>query len=296
MKILLVGATGKLGGAVAKVLAEQAMPFRCLVRKTADITQLRQLNPELVQGDVRDGAALAEAMAGIDAVISSFTTRLPPKTAGDFWEVDYGGNLSLIRLAQANAVKKYIFVSYWGLAKFSNFEHGKVKKMVEDLLMVSGLDYTVFRVTTLATDLVHLMGNNLKKRGFSPMLMKREERVRPILVEDLARCMVNALSNTNASRKIIEIGGEDEYTFEELRELYCKALGKNVRFIYLPLPLARFIAATVDYFTGDRYNAKGLVSAFSGGSTCDITEAKKIFNIPFGNFRDYLMDYFAQRQ
>jgi uncharacterized protein YbjT (DUF2867 family) len=295
MKVLLVGATGKLGGAVAKVLAEQSIPFSCLVRKTADTTKLLQLNPELVQGDVRDGAALAEAMAGIDAVISSFTTRLPPKTAGDFWEVDYGGNLSLIRLAQANAVKKYIFVSYWGLAKFSNFEHGKVKKMVEDLLMVSGLDYTVFRVTTLATDLVHLMGNNLKKRGFSPMLMKREERVRPILVEDLARCMVNALSNTNASRKIIEIGGEDEYTFEELRELYCKALGKNVRFIYLSLPLARFIAATVDYLTGDRYNAKGMVSAFSGGSTCDITDAKRICNIPFGNFRDYLMDYFTQK-
>ena len=234
-------------------------------------------------------------MAGIDAVISSFTTRLPPKTAGDFWEVDYGGNLSLIRLAQANAVKKYIFVSYWGLAKFSNFEHGKVKKMVEDLLTVSGLDYTVFRVTTLATDLVHLLGNSLKKRGFTPMLMKRDERVRPILVEDLARCMVNALDNPGASGKIIEIGGEDEYTFEELRELYCKALGKKVRFIYLPLPLVRFIAATVDYLTGDRYNAKGLVSAFSGGSTCDITEGKKIFNIPFGNFRDYMMDHFAQR-
>jgi uncharacterized protein YbjT (DUF2867 family) len=108
MKVLLVGATGKLGGAVAKGLAEQAIPFRCLVRKTADTTQIRQLNTELVHGDVRDGATLAEAMAGIDAVISSFTTRLPPKTTGDFWEVDYQGNLSRTRLAQANAVKKYI--------------------------------------------------------------------------------------------------------------------------------------------------------------------------------------------
>ena len=153
----------------------------------------------------------------------------------------------------------------------------------------------MFRVTTLATDLVHLLGKSLKKRSFTPMLMKRDERVRPILVEDLAWCMVNALNNPAASRRIIEIGGEDEYTFEELRELYCKALGKKVRFIYLPLPLARFIAATVDYLTGDRYNAKGLVSTFSGGSTCDIAEAKRIFNIPFGNFRDYMMDYFALR-
>lgn len=294
MKVLLVGATGKLGGAVAKTLSEQAIPFRCLVRKTADTTQLRQFGTELAHGDVRDGAALAEAMAGIDAVISSFTSRLPTRNSGDFWEVDYGGNLALIQFSQANAVKKYLFVSYWGLAKFSNFEHGKVKRMVEDLLSVSGLDYTVFRVTTLATDLVHLLGNSLKKRGFTPMLMKRDDRVRPILVEDLARCMVNALGNTRASGKIIEIGGEDEYTFEELRELYCKALGKKVRFIYLPLPLAGFIAATVDYLTGDRYNARGLVSAFSGGSTCDITEAKTIFTIPFGNFRDYLMEYFSK--
>ena len=139
MKVLLVGATGTLGGAVAKELSGQAISFRCLVRKTADTTHLRKLGAELAHGDLRDNAVLAEAMAGIDAVISSFTTRLPPKNSGDFWEVDYGGNLSLIRLAQANAVKKYIFVSYWGLAKFSNFEHGKVKKMVEDLLMVSGL-------------------------------------------------------------------------------------------------------------------------------------------------------------
>ena len=103
----------------------------------------------------------------------------------------------------------------------------------------------MFRVTTLATDLVHLLGNSLKKRRLTPLLMKRNERVRPILVEDLARCMVNALGNPAASRKILEIGGENEYAFEELRELYCKALGKKVRFIYLPQPLARIMTSSL---------------------------------------------------
>jgi NADH dehydrogenase len=292
MTVLLVGGTGKLGGAVAKELSEQALPFRCLVRKTSDTTQLRELNCELIPGDVRDRSSLQTAMEGVDTVISSFTTRLPTKQLSDFWDVDYGGNLSLLELSRTNRVKKYVFVSYWGLAKFSNFEHGKVKRMVEDLLRVSGLDYTVFRVTTLATDLVDLMGNSLKRRGWGPMLFRKDEKVRPILVQDLAKCMVDSLNNPKASGKIIEIAGEDEYTFEELRELYCKALRRKVRFLYVPLPLAKFIAATVDYVTGDRYNARGLVSAFTGGSTCDITEAKSVFDIPFGSFTDYLMDYF----
>ena len=61
MKVLLVGATGTLGGTVAKELSGQAISFRCLVRKTADTTHLRKQGAELAHGYVRDNAVLAEA-------------------------------------------------------------------------------------------------------------------------------------------------------------------------------------------------------------------------------------------
>ena len=174
---VLIGGTGFLGGAVAEEIVTRGMPLRCLVRKGSDISKLKQLGVELFEGDVRHMESLKEVMEGAESVISSFTTRLfqGPK-AVEFWENDYQGNVNLIQLARERRVKKYVFVSYWGLAKFGDFEHGKVKKVVEDLLKISGLDYTIFRVTTLATDMSVLLGNRLNKKGWAPMLMKREER------------------------------------------------------------------------------------------------------------------------
>jgi uncharacterized protein YbjT (DUF2867 family) len=293
MMNVLIGPTGFLGGAVAREMAKRGLPLRCLIRKGADISRLQKLGVELHEGDARDLDSVANIMEGADTVISSFTTRIfqRPK-ALDFWQNDYQGNLNLIQLAKEHKVKKFIFVSYWGLAKFGDFEHGKIKKTVEDLLQVSGLDYTIFRVTTLATDMSVLLGNSLKRRGWSPMFMKREEKVRPILPDDLARCMVDAIDNRKASNTIVEVAGEEEYTFLELRDLFSQVLVKKVRFIFIPSPVAYFIAGLVDSFTGRAYNARGLVSAFTGGSTCDISRMKEIFSVQQGSFAKYLEDYF----
>ncbi|MCP4716142.1 MAG: NmrA family NAD(P)-binding protein, partial [Deltaproteobacteria bacterium] len=189
-------------------------------------------------------------------------------------------------------VKKFIFVSYWGLAKFGGFEHGKIKKMVEDLISVSGIDYTVLRVTSLATDMSLLLGKTLQKKGRSPVLMKKTERIRPILIEDLAWCIADTIENTQASNKIIEVAGEEEYTFLELQELFCKTIGRQVRFIFVPTPLGYAVASCIDFVTAQKYNARGLVSAFTGGSTCDITEMQKTFKLKQGSFARHLEDYF----
>ncbi|MBW2222428.1 MAG: NmrA family NAD(P)-binding protein [Deltaproteobacteria bacterium] len=290
---VLIGGTGFLGNAVAEEMVKRKLPLRCLVRKDSDTSKLKQLGVELFEGDARDNNSLKKVTEGAESVISSFTTRLfkRPKAAY-FWDNDYQGNFNLIQLAREQKVKKYIFVSYWGLAKFGDFEHGKAKKSVEDLLKISGLDYTIFRVTTLATDMSVLLGNSLKKKGWAPMFMKREEKVRPILLEDLARCMVDALDNKRASYKVVEVAGEEEYTFVELRDLFSKVLDKKVRFVFVPSKLAYFVAGIIDILTDRVYNAKGLVSAFTGGSTCDISEMKDIFSINQGSFAKYLEDYF----
>jgi uncharacterized protein YbjT (DUF2867 family) len=247
---------------------------------------------ELIAGDVRDAATVRQALQGVTTVISSFSTRiLQERNVAALWKNDYEGNLSLIQHAQEAGAKKYIFISYWGLAKFGNFEHGRIKKLVEDLLSVSSLDYTIFRVTTLATDMSVLLGSRLKKKGWAPMLMKKHEKVRPILLEDLAWCVAEAIESRHASCRTIEVAGEEEYSFAELQDLFSQYLNRDVRFIFIPLPVASTIASLFDCITDNKYNAKGLVSAFTGGSTCDISEMKQIFRIQQGSFAKHLADY-----
>ena len=290
--ILCVGATGLLGTTVVEELLKRGKKVRCLVRQDSDTIRLEKTGVEIIRGSLRDSKVIAAALHNVDAVISSFATNIvKDRRAAALWENDYEGNLSLIKCAREAGVKKFIFVSYWGLAKFGNFEHGKIKKVVEDLLAVSGIDYTVFRVTTLATDMSLLLGRRLIKKGWAPLFMKPHEKIRPILLEDLAWCMADALDNQKASCRVIEVAGKEEYDFISFQELFCKAIGKRVRFVFIPLLLTNFIASCIDFATNCRYNARGLVSAFTGGSTCDITEMEKIFAVQQGSFAKYLEDF-----
>lgn len=64
--VLVTGATGFVGSAVARALAARGARLRLLVRASSDRTNLAGLDAELVEGDLRDAAAVARAMQGID--------------------------------------------------------------------------------------------------------------------------------------------------------------------------------------------------------------------------------------
>jgi dihydroflavonol-4-reductase len=69
MKYLVTGATGLVGNNVVRQLLEQGAEVRVLARSTSDPRPLEGLAVERVSGDVRDGAAVAKACSGVQAVI-----------------------------------------------------------------------------------------------------------------------------------------------------------------------------------------------------------------------------------
>ena len=294
--ILCVGSTGLLGTMVVNELLSKKFKVRCLVRNSSKTSLLEKTGTEVIPTDFKDKELLNSAFKGIDTVISTFSTNIAkqPEAKG-LWSNDYKINLELIKKAKEHGVRKFVFTSYWGLAKFGAFEHGMIKKMLEDLLIISGLDYTILRITSLATDISLLLGSSLKKRGFAPVMMKRLERISPILLEDLSFCITDAIHNPKASDNIIEVAGKEEYTFLELQDLFSEAIGKKIRLIFVPLLIANSIAYIVDSITINKFNARGLVSAFTGGSTCDITDMQQVFPVKQGSFAAYLEDYFKNR-
>ena len=291
--ILCVGSTGLLGRKVVNDLISKESKVRCLLRNSSKTSLLEKTGAEIISTDFKDKELLNSAFKGIDTVISTFSTNIAkqPEAKG-LWLNDYKINLELIKKAKKHGVRKFVFTSYWGLAKFGAFEHGMIKKMIEDLLIISGLDYTILRITSLATDMSLLLGSSLKKRGFAPVMMKRLERISPILLEDLSFCITDAIHNPKASNNIIEVAGKEEYTFLELQDLFSEAIGKKIRLIFVPLLVANIIAYTVDSITINKFNARGLVSAFTGGSTCDISIMNDIFRLKQGSFKDYMIDHF----
>lgn len=63
--VLVTGASGFVGAAVARAAAARGAKLRLMVRGSSDRRNLDGLDAELVEGDLRDAAAVARAMAGV---------------------------------------------------------------------------------------------------------------------------------------------------------------------------------------------------------------------------------------
>ena len=118
MRILVTGATGKVGSRLAKRLAQRGDLVRALVRDPVRAVDLRGPGIDLVEGDLLDESSLAGAVRGVDAVVhcAAFFRGATPEQAH---AVNDLGTQHLAGAARAAAVKRFIFTST-GLVYGSN--------------------------------------------------------------------------------------------------------------------------------------------------------------------------------
>ena len=69
MRVLVTGATGLIGGAVARRLASAGHAVVGLARSDASAAKLADKGYQAVRGDLADAASIAEAARGVDAVV-----------------------------------------------------------------------------------------------------------------------------------------------------------------------------------------------------------------------------------
>ena len=110
MKILVTGATGKVGSRLAKRLAQRGDQVRALVRDLSRAADLREAGIELAEGDLLKVDSLAAALAGVDAVVhcAAFFRGATPEQAH---AVNDLGTQNLAHAARAASVQRFIFTS-----------------------------------------------------------------------------------------------------------------------------------------------------------------------------------------
>lgn len=110
MKILVTGATGKVGSRLTKRLAEGGNHIRALVRDPARAATLCADGTELVPGDLLDPSSLAAAVRGVDAVVHC-AAFFRGATAEQAHAVNDLGTQHLAAAARAESVKRFVFMS-----------------------------------------------------------------------------------------------------------------------------------------------------------------------------------------
>src|SRR5688500_7925304 len=128
--LLVVGATGQVGGMVAHTLLAKKEPVRVLVRSGSNTDALKASGADRVAGGLKDPSSLVPVCEGIATVITTASSGSrggadTPQT------VDLDGNRHLVDAARDAGVGQIIFVSTIGASEDSPMELLRAKAKAE---------------------------------------------------------------------------------------------------------------------------------------------------------------------
>jgi len=115
MKALVTGATGFVGGAVARALVRSGVDVRVLARSDSDMQNLQGLPVEQVAGDLRDSVSLRKALAGCQQLYHvAAHYALWAKKPSIFYDVNVTGTRNLMEAARAAGTERIVYCSTIG--------------------------------------------------------------------------------------------------------------------------------------------------------------------------------------
>lgn len=139
--VLITGATGQQGGAVARHLAGQGWELRALVRnaKSPAAVALAQSGIELVSGDFSESDTLHAALINVYGVFS-MQPAIPDKADE---EIRHGKRIA--KAAQQAGVKHFVYSSVYGAHNAEQVPHFASKAGIEDYIRELKLPATVLQ-------------------------------------------------------------------------------------------------------------------------------------------------------
>jgi len=112
MSVLVTGATGFVGSAVARALLARGERVRVLCRPASDPRNLDGLAVERVPGDLRDPGSLAPAVAGARVVFHvAADYRLWVREPDELYQSNVTGTLELLAASVAAGVERIVYTS-----------------------------------------------------------------------------------------------------------------------------------------------------------------------------------------
>jgi uncharacterized protein YbjT (DUF2867 family) len=226
--IVVAGATGKQGGAVARSLLDRAFPIRALTRnpQKPEAQALADQGAEVVQGDMEDHSAMERALEGAYGVFSVQT----------FWETGYDGEVqqgkTVADAAKAAGVEHFVYSSVGSAHRQTGIPHFESKWEIEEYLRQIGLPYTILRPTFFMQNWEWtremILGGTLAQ-PFDP-----DKPFQQVAVEDVGAFAAIAFENPGRwIGREVDLAG-DEQSMTEIAETFGRVIGREVSYYQVP--------------------------------------------------------------
>ena len=235
-KILVTGATGQQGGALARLLLQKKHEVYALIRSTKSESpkaqNLRNQGAKLVEADLDKPDSLEQATNGIDSVF----------LMGTWVEVGTEGEIRrgkmMVDIAKEKKIEHIVYSSVVNADKNTGIPHFESKYKVEQHIKNSGIPYTIIGPTFFMDNLLSYSLAGLQQ-GQVALTLSPSRILQQSAVENIAEFSALALERRNSFiGKRIDIAS-DEITGEQAAKVLSNELGHKIRYEQVPMEQIR---------------------------------------------------------
>jgi len=266
--VLVVGATGLLGGKAARLIAQQGHHVRALVRDGSDPAPLREAGMEVVRGDITKPDTLAPALHGVNTVVTTAYGYARRRKGDSLATVDDAGNRHLIAAAKAARVERFVFTSILTADRAVTVPHFHQKAVIEDHLARSGVPFVALRPGGFIDTLLGMSLADLRRGRFRAMADPMA-RASTILSDDVALALARSVDAPGLDGLRVDLGMSAPVTLREIVDELAALSGRPIELQTIPRPVRalmfrvmglfnpflRDVGASMDYVSSGQYVA-----------------------------------------
>lgn len=226
-RTLIGGATGFIGGRLARSLAGRGAAVRCLVRNRARAHALEAAGLELHVGDITDSDSLAGAARDID--VAYFLVHAMAGGAG-YAERERSGALNFARMAKREGVKRVIYLG--GLGDESTSPHLSSRHETARVLAAEGPPLTYFRaamVVGASSESYRTLRYLVSRLPVMVAPSWLRTPTQPIGIDAVVEYLRRAPEVPESEGREVQIGGPDVLSYSEMMDRMAIALKKQPR-------------------------------------------------------------------
>jgi NADH dehydrogenase len=223
-RVLLLGSTGFFGRAVAHKMLDAGHQLRVLVRDPMKAAAFKARGAQVMVGNALNPADLLKAAQGTEHMVSLVAIRRNKPQS--MLEVNVDGPRVLGEVAKAAGARSVVLISAIGEKLDQKYKYLTTRWMGEQELGKTGVPGSILRFSLVLAEEGGTLDVFERTAKFGPVIVipgKGDAHFQPILREDAARCVVEAIGKPDLLGKIIELGGPEVVTFETIYDWFLQA-------------------------------------------------------------------------
>ena len=248
MLVLVTGATGFLGRRVVGELIARHHQVRCLIRSPGAERLLEGWDVDVHYGNVLNPDAINLAMYEVQSVVH-LVGIIRSRRGLTFDQVNRVGTANVAEAAREGGAREMIHVSALGATPNREYPYLSSKYQGELRVINSGIGYTILRPSVIfgpGDEFLTALAGLVRTGPLVPVIGSGRNRMQPVAVDDVARCIADSVGNSLVKGKTLNLGGPHRLNYDDLLDEVSLAMGRRIRRVHIPTPLAWPAIALMD--------------------------------------------------